>query len=267
MNTSTRKNGNSRSNGALRRWHRWLGLTVALFTLPLSCTGIALNHADAMKLDDRYVSTSWLLSLYGIRAPADVKSFAHQGRRATLLGQRLYLDDQEVADGIESLTGMIVIDRQTLVTTASSAMLYSDSNELIEKMEVSMLPGPIDRVAVDNQRAVIGNGVDLVISDAGINNFEVAAGQLSSNIDWTTPSPPPAPLLQALQTKYVGRGLSVSRLMADIHSGRIFKVTGTVILDALAVLLIVLGVSGFVMWLRSFGSGNARSSRTKTGNS
>ena len=46
------------------------------------------------------------------------------------------------------------------------------------------------------------------------------------------------------------RGLTVERVLADVHSGRIFATTGTLIMDAVAVFMIVLSLSGFVLWLQ-----------------
>ena len=63
-------------------------------------------------------------------------------------------------------------------------------------------------------------------------------------------SPPAAAELAVLQTLYRGRGLTVERGLADVHSGRIFASTGTLIMDAVAVFMIVLSLSGFVLWLQ-----------------
>jgi uncharacterized iron-regulated membrane protein len=60
----------------------------------------------------------------------------------------------------------------------------------------------------------------------------------------------PDELLQSLQAKYRGRGLSVERVLADVHSGRIVNITGPYLMDAVGLLLIALSVTGIVMWAR-----------------
>jgi uncharacterized iron-regulated membrane protein len=39
-------------------------------------------------------------------------------------------------------------------------------------------------------------------------------------------------------------------VIADIHSGRIVTITGPYLMDAVAILLIILSITGVVMWLR-----------------
>ena len=53
-----------------------------------------------------------------------------------------------------------------------------------------------------------------------------------------------------LRAQYRGRGLTVERVLADVHSGRIFARAGTLIMDAVAVFMIVLSLSGFVLWIQ-----------------
>ncbi|HSN52770.1 MAG TPA: PepSY-associated TM helix domain-containing protein, partial [Woeseiaceae bacterium] len=51
-------------------------------------------------------------------------------------------------------------------------------------------------------------------------------------------------------TLYRGRGVTVERVLDDLHSGRIFARAGTLVMDAVAVFMIVLSLSGFVLWLQ-----------------
>jgi hypothetical protein len=57
-------------------------------------------------------------------------------------------------------------------------------------------------------------------------------------------------MLDSLQGQYRGRGLSFERVIADVHSGRIVTITGPYLMDAVAILLIILSITGIAMWLR-----------------
>jgi hypothetical protein len=57
-----------------------------------------------------------------------------------------------------------------------------------------------------------------------------------------------------LKEQYRGRGLSVERVIADLHSGRVIGIVGPFVMDVVAVLLIVLSLSGLLLWLRPRGS-------------
>jgi hypothetical protein len=82
MNTSpTPTNGNgSARRRRLRRGHRWVGLSLVIFVLFLSISGITLNHSVDLELDQRYVSWPWLLAAYGLDVPAPAASFADSGQ-------------------------------------------------------------------------------------------------------------------------------------------------------------------------------------------
>jgi hypothetical protein len=86
-------NGNALKQQRVRRRHRWLGKTIVAFIVFLALSGIVLNHGNDLGLDRRYVSWSWVLDAYGLDVPEPAASFADGPRRATLLGERLFLDE------------------------------------------------------------------------------------------------------------------------------------------------------------------------------
>lgn len=229
--------------------HRWLGVGLSLFVLILSLTGIALNHSSGWRLDSSYVSADWLLDAYGIRSPGAALSFTHGKHRATLLGNRLYLDDREIADGIESLTGIVVLDTFILATGSDRALLLTTDGELVEQIDLaSILPSPIERSGRSGEFTVVSSAGNLYAADADISGFELATG--IGEVTWSQESDVPPALLESLQSLYRGRGLTIERVIADIHSGRIVGVAGPFLMDIVAMLLIVLAVSGLLLWLR-----------------
>jgi uncharacterized iron-regulated membrane protein len=242
-------NGNGSNGSLLRRFHRWLGVVLALFILLLSLTGIALNHSDGWDLDSNYISSNWLLDAYGVRAPAVSASFTHGDRRATLLGKRLYLDEREIADDTESLTGIVVLDDLILVATRDRALVLTVDGERVEQMDLSaVFPGAIGRIGSAGSLAAVSSEGTVFLSDADISGF--VPGTDIPDIAWAQSSAVPDALLTALQGHYRGRGLSIERVIADIHSGRIVTITGPYLMDAVAILLIILSITGVVMWLR-----------------
>jgi hypothetical protein len=258
MTTSSKPvNGAHRPNGWLRRSHRWLGVGLALFLLLLSCTGIALNHSDDWNLDSNYVSWPWLLDAYGIRAPALSANFSDREHHAALLGQRLYFDEREIADGVGALTGLIVTGELAMVTSGDRAFVLTMDGELVEQLDVSpRLPGAIERLGRMGERAVISSTGRNFRSDSDLSGFEAWSGSDGDDVAWSRASPLPAPLLISLQDQYRGRGLTIERLLIDIHSGRIVGTVGPLLMDLVALLLIVLSLTGLTMWMRASRPGN-----------
>jgi hypothetical protein len=244
-------NGSARLRIWLRRGHRWLGIVLVFFVLLLSFSGVALNHAEAWGLDRRYLDWSWLLDAYGIQAPAPTASFADSGSRATLIGERLFLDDEEIAQNVTVLTGIANLDPLVLVGTDDTLYILTTAGELIEAMDAAAgMPGRIDRVGRDGRRAIVESGGKLFRSDPDITHFEHWDTGQRDGLQWSSTTRPEATELEVLQTLYRGRGLTVERVLADVHSGRIFAKAGSLIMDAVAVFMIVLSLSGFVLWVQ-----------------
>jgi hypothetical protein len=59
---------------AVRRLHLYLGLAAALYFMLIAATGVALNHRTGLRLEDRYISRSWLPSSYRPQDGAEVRA-------------------------------------------------------------------------------------------------------------------------------------------------------------------------------------------------
>lgn len=252
MNRSSNRNNNGAARVTrLRNLHRWIGLAALVFVLLLATTGIALNHTSAWRLDEAYVGWAWLLRAYGIEAPPPSASFAAAGNRATLLGGRLYVEGREVARNIDTLAGVAAVGERVAVAAGSEVFLLTASGDLVERMDLaSALPGAIAAVGVADGRVVLRTGAALFRFDDDLLNVEPAPALQEAGVRWSAPSAVPPDDVARLQNLYRGRGVTVERLLADLHSGRLFTRFGVLLMDLVAVLLIVLGITGLLMWRR-----------------
>ena len=240
-------NGNALKQQRFRRRHRWLGKSIVAFIVFLAISGIVLNHGDALRLDSRYVSWPWLLDAYGLDVPAPAASFAAGERRATLLGERLFLDEREVDVSIALLTGMVAIGPLLVMGDQDRVHVFLETGELVESIDLQAnLPGAIDRVGLAEDRVVIGSSGAFWRADADVAFFEEWAPS-GNDVAWSRESVPGDDELAALETAWRGRGVTVERVLLDLHSGRIFGLVGKLVLDLIAVILIVLSVSGLLL--------------------
>ena len=65
---------------AARRWHRWLGVVLALPLLWLTASGLVLRHADALGLHEKRVRSIRLLRHYGLIPEGRARSSSAGGR-------------------------------------------------------------------------------------------------------------------------------------------------------------------------------------------
>ena len=127
--------------------------------------------------------------------------------------------------------------------------------ELVERLSLpSVLSGPVERAGRAGNYAVIEAGGRSYRADSDVSRFEPWENTDAAAINWSVRSVPPPALIDALKEQYRGRGLSVERVIADVHSGRVFGIVGPFVMDAVAILLIVLSLSGLLLWLRPRGN-------------
>ena len=240
-----------------RRWlrsaHRWVGVGVAAFLLMLAVTGISLNHADDWHLDRRYVSWPWLLDAYGIRAPAPTASFADRGYRATQLAGTLYFEGKSVQEGVESLSGLVVTGSVAVAGLADEVLVMTLSGDVVERIGLTQqLGGSIRRMGRTGEAVVIDGPRGLLVSDSDVTGFVTPGVEFSPDtLAWPPATAPSAAELETLNRHYRGRGLTVERVLADVHSGRVAGAAGRLAMDLVAVMLIVLAVTGVVIWARN----------------
>ena len=232
----------------LLRIHRYLGLVVAAFVLILAITGILLNHTEGFGLDQKQVRSPWLLRLYQIPSPEWQGSFRTGQFTATQWDQTIYLNRQPVATG--ELLGLVEVDEILLLAAGRELLLLTESAELIDRLPLpEQLPSPW-RLGLDQeQRAIIAGGNRAWQSDFDYTDFEPRQ-KPTTEVAWSESYTPSATELSQAQTEIAGPGLSLERIILDLHSGRIVGLAGVIWMDLVAVLMITLTGTGVWIWWR-----------------
>jgi hypothetical protein len=250
----------NKSRGRLLRslyiWHRYIGLATALFVVVLSVTGLALNHTDALQLDSRHIESDTLLDWYGIHAPDMIVSYRTEMHAISQLGNRLYWNLQLVPVTGGVLAGAVGYAGLIVVGLDSGLLLFTLEGELIEQLGAAAgVPPGIQAVGTDRAGK-------LVIKTAAGNyrtdeNFIEWKDGPDSETTWATATPPEQDLAQALRSAWRGSGLSLERVLLDLHSGRIMGEAGVWLVDAAALLFLLLAASGVWLWGRRRASARA----------
>jgi len=239
----------------LDRWyprlHRWLGISTLLFVLILSITGITLNHSVELGLDRRFVASEWLLRWYGIDVPAPSASFRPDGHTVALIGERLYFDGNELADGVQGLVGAVALSGRVVIATPARIFLIGPGGALVEQLPVSgFLPADVTAVGRTASAVVFLADDEPYASGAELLAATPLPDAAVATVDWAQNAALEPGQLDALRSLYRGRGLTLERLLLDVHSGRIVAQSGRWFMDAVAVALIALSLFGLVLWLR-----------------
>jgi hypothetical protein len=243
----------NKSRGRLLRslyiWHRYIGLATALFVVILSVTGIALNHTDALHLDARHIQSDTLLDWYGIHAPETIVSYRAGPHAISQLGNQIYRDLQLVPTAEGILAGALEYAGLIVAGLDSGLLLFTSTGELIEQLGAAAgVPAGIQAIGTDsNGKLVIKTALGDYRTDENFIEWTTAT---ESDVTWAPAIPPEQELARALRNTWRGTGLSVERVLLDLHSGRILGNAGVWLVDAAALLFLLLAGSGVWLWGR-----------------
>lgn len=231
-------------------WHRRLGALIAVIVIILCISGVALNHTEQFKLDQRYVQTAWLLDWYGIDSPAEAWSVSVNETRFLLLGDHLYAGDKLIAAPYSELHGAGWNGQLFAVAAGAELLLLTPELTLVERMTVSDgLPADIQAVGTyTTDRIVVRTSDGLWVSDRQLLGWEPISE--STDIEWTSTPANTTEKLEGVREHYRGRILNWERVFLDMHSGRLLGSAGPILMDIVALMLLSLAASGLWLWSR-----------------
>lgn len=226
----------------LRRWHRRIGLAAALLVLLVAITGVLINHSDSLRLGERRLHAPWLQRLYGLRPPTLVAAHRLHERWLIQWDRQIFVDGRaSAARDVEQMLGAFATGEAWVVADRTQLWLLTPDGKLIDRVAF-----PTDFVAVDagaSSGAVVLRSADgrIIQTDPALTGFGPAR---PDGVRWAENRPPPADVVAAHAGQVPGAGLSVERLLLDVHSGRWMGRAGTLLIDLSAVAMLFLAVSG-----------------------
>lgn len=230
-------------------WHRYIGISTALFVIVLTVTGLVLNHTDELELDSSYIQSDLLLNWYGIDSPGGLTSYTSGPVSVTAVNDQVFWGNEPLSHVSVPLTGLLLYRDLVVIAAGGVLSLYTIDGELIEKLEhVAGVPAGILAIGITAQQLLAAKTAQgIYLTDDGMLEWGKAE---NPEVLWSVASPVPDELKEALQVIYRGTGLPVERVLLDLHSGRIFGRAGVYLVDAAAILFLLLAMSGVWLWTR-----------------
>ncbi|CAA6678864.1 MULTISPECIES: PepSY domain-containing protein [unclassified Lentimonas] len=231
-------------------WHRWLGIASALFLLSLSITGLALNHTEFLKLDQVQIKSSVILNRYGMASGESIDAYRiHQSDTLAHLNGQLFYNNAPLASASRPL-GIIEGDPISVVATETQLIYLTTEGEFIESIDSNQLPY--------TTLIAVGTTIDgspLLISAEGnwtpdADWLEFDRYQASYNVEPLETITLDEANANTLLDAFQGGGVSLYRVLLDLHSGRLFGWAGRTLMDLSAIAIIILITSGIGGWLR-----------------
>lgn len=227
-------------------WHRRFGLAAIILVIILAITGIMLNHTESMKLDETYIDSALILNWYGLEPTGEPISFNVGKHKVSQLEHQLFFDNKIIASNKQILRGAVQSERFIVVAFDSELLLLAENGDFIDRIPMSASFSNIQRLGIKYSRSVIEtDGLIYYMADEHILDWDLI---INENIKWSQPVGLDSTEKEKLEQAYRGKGLTLERVVLDLHSGRIFGQSGVYLMDAAAIALLWLSISGFWIW-------------------
>lgn len=234
---------------SLYLWHRYLGLAAALFVILLAITGLALNHTEALDMDATHVQSDLLLDWYGIHAPEEFASFAAGNIVFSEVNQHIYQGTERLVELRAPLIGAVSTRDTVILASLDQLTILNADGEVIEHLgSAAGVPAGMTAIGTSGDGTIVikaAHGYYLT-DDSFLEWNETDTAEAA----WSGQTPTPPGLEAALRQAYRGTGLTLERIILDLHSGRILGNAGVLLVDAAAILFLLLACSGVWLWSR-----------------
>jgi uncharacterized iron-regulated membrane protein len=228
----------------IRRWHARLGITAALFFMVLIVTGIALNHTERLSLAYTSIQSEALTRWYGLPAPQLLAVYEAEGEFIATPQVWLY-QGHRLPEGGGPVIGVVRTPDMLVVATAQTLSLFTPTGERIDSLRGTALPHtPISGLGRTANAIVLKSPNGLFSSVDGIAWQAITTEETV----WAR-AQTPDPRTLAHANKQLAPSLPLERIVLDLHSGRFFGSYGPFLMDAAALVLLVLSLSGvWIQW-------------------
>jgi len=227
-------------------WHRRLGLVALVLVFILAITGIMLNHTESLKLDESAVESELLLDWYGVNPQGTPLNYSIENIWVSQWNQQVFYKGDSIFTHNEKLAGIALLDDMIALALGQDILLIDTGGEVIELMKGTTV-SPIVQIGIAGRKvALLDEDKNFYLSDPQLSRWEK---QASVETQWSSLSRTNEAQISQLKHSYRGQGLNLERVILDLHSGRIFNDRwGIYIMDASAILMMLLSISGFWVW-------------------
>ncbi len=232
-------------------WHRRIGMVSAIFVILLSITGFLLNHSDSFGFTSRTVTSPAILSAYGITPPT-ITSVALANTWASQVDHTIFIDDFSFGKCDGKLIGAVSLTAYNLIACEQELLVLTQNLELIERISRNQgLPENISAIGVCQINPCIKSEKNIYSVDVDALRWEPVAIDNTQHIQWSHISVPPEDHTAKLLRLFHGSKITWERLIQDIHAGRFLGSFGPLFMDIVAILFLLLAISGIFLWYRS----------------
>ena len=236
----------------LRKLHKYLGFTFSLFILHLTVTGILLTYPKTFNIEETYISNFFILKKYNMNTHREVYGLSNIKDEVIIIKNNIYLNGKFVDKFSNQIINILYQKKKNRIIVLSEStigiyllenmdgeleiydIISIENTKKIQHIGLNLSDG-IVFLKNDNQHYKLDNSYMLKSADEKVKNINLSEVSLIS---------------KKLATYYLnihqGRGVSLIRILTELHNGKFFGSIFTLILFFSSLSLIFLTLSSFI---------------------
>ena len=242
----------------LRKLHKYIGFTFSVFILHLTITGILLTYPDTFKIKDKYTSNGYLLKKYNMQTPQDVLAINDSKHELIAINNSLYLNKKFIDSNTENMLGVIYDDINELLYVLDKEEIiiyvFEKINNILEINDIKYISNSKNFIQLgkdkkDNIYLKSSKNLYIFYKETA---YKEVKGLLNNEIIWSKTIKATKNTSEFYLRIHQGDGVSILKILTELHNGKIFGSIFTFILFISSVSLIFLTLSSFIFGTNFF---------------
>ena len=236
----------------LRKLHKYLGFAFSLFILHLTVTGILLTYPKTFNIEETYVSNFFILKKYNMDTHREVLGLSNVEDEVVIIKNNIYINSKFVDKFNDAIINILYQkkDKKIIILSKSTIGIYIFEN-IDGELEI------IDIISLENTKKIKHLGLNLSSDMVFFKNDNEyynlddnyllkLVNEKDKNIKWSNISKIDKKLAKYYLNIHQGKGVSLTRILTELHNGKFFGSIFTLILFFSSLSLIFLTISSFI---------------------
>ena len=236
----------------LRKLHKYLGFAFSLFILHLTVTGILLIYPKTFHIEDTYISNFFILKKYNMDTYREVYGLKDIEDEIVIIKNNIYFNSKFIDKFKDDIVNILYQKKKKKIIILSKSTIGIYFFENIDgELEIN------DIISSENTKNIkyLGHNLsdDIVFlkNDNEYYNFDDnyllrLANVEDKNINWSNISKIDKKMAKYYLNIHQGKGVSLTRILTELHNGKFFGSIFTLILFFSSLSLIFLTLSSFI---------------------
>ena len=236
----------------LRKLHKYLGFAFSIFILHLTVTGILLTYPETFNIEETYVSNFFILKKYNMDTYKEVYGLKDIEDEVVVIRNNIYVNKQFVDKFSDEIINLLYQKKKNKIIVLSKSTIGIYFFENIDgALEIK------DIISLENTKKMKDLGLNLsgniifLKNDSEYYNLNdnyllKLVNEKDKNIKWSNISTIDKGLAKYYLNIHQGKGVSLTRILTELHNGKFFGSIFTLILFFSSLSLIFLTLSSFI---------------------